>query len=670
MTQQPFDARQTVLVIGGGACGLVTLRNLSQLKCKVTGKPLFNVQLVERREQVGGVWYWSDQTYSLERSLTPRKTQGLNPIFDQDGKPHWPSPAYLNLKGNVLPEFLTFSATRFPPPKDGEPFPTLRETHDYLLGFAEPLRPMIRCNVEVIRVEERLDGRWRVTLKDWANRSQDGQVSPLVSVRDYDRVVVAAGWYDNPVYPSTPGLDQALAKGLVHHAKHYRDSTCYAGKKVVVVGNNNSSNEAAAHIAVLNSKTHPVYKSARRPPLAKCPCLEDERIKNVGLIKRYQVVQSDQGLKARLELEDGSSIDDVDYILLGTGYGHSFPFVHVLSDETRSAKSELEEGNEKRVVQLTPPELQGVMVPSLHRHILFAKSENVSLAFIGMVVSYFPFNLADITSNWLAGVWAGEIGIPDKVEERLEDERKRLEYVWRSKEEALNNPEKASYSDSRPTSPCPWERGTKSGNGNEKRNANGVQGGEKEKQAQTSNGVGKGDEEGGERVRSESRNGDSTDEGVDGGKQGADLGSGEVKVRKVLNREDPFSRLGYHALASSTEGFSELEYGAKLRAEIVEAYPWLDEQLAKWDAERDNRRKWMYVRKREWLDEKREFIRSDPFDLLGWTTTNSKRLGSGGGEEEALTDRDWSENRNQVRDVDLLKELVRTTTSLGQASAA
>ncbi len=64
-----------------------------------------------------------DETYSLERTVGVDKTQGLSPLYDPKGQPHWPSPAYLNLRGNVLPEFLEFSGKKFdPPPAHGEIF--------------------------------------------------------------------------------------------------------------------------------------------------------------------------------------------------------------------------------------------------------------------------------------------------------------------------------------------------------------------------------------------------------------------------------------------------------------------------------------------------------------------------------------------------------------------
>ena len=401
---------ERVLVVGGGAAGLVTLRNL------ISASAQFDAVLVERREEVGGVWYWSDATYELERMLGPQRTQGVWPLFDGAGRPHWPSPAYLNLKGNVLPEFLQFSEAPFPAPAYGDVFPTLRETGDYLRAFAQPMRHRIRTSTEVLAVHERPDARWHVDLKLW---NPSPPTAPHVVSEVFDRVVVACAFYDAPLYPSVPGIQHARDAGIIHHAKHYRDSSPYRGKKVMVVGNNNSSNEAAAHLAVHNSPQHPVYRSSKRAPIEKCPSLPDPRIRDVGLITEYRVrpasasasasdAQAEaeaEAAKVDLVLQDGSVLPGFDYVILGVGYGHCYPFLRVLSD---AARAQTPPGSE--TVQLTPPELMATRVPNLFRHVLYTK--NTSLAFTGVVVSYFPFNLSDLSSRWLAHVWAGDIQLP------------------------------------------------------------------------------------------------------------------------------------------------------------------------------------------------------------------------------------------------------------------
>ena len=151
---------------------------------------------------------------------------------ESNGGPRWPSPAYKGLIGNVLPEFLCFSQHPFPTPTSADhrqPFPTLMETHDYLRSFARPYLSSgaIRLNTEVVRVEEvRGGGGWKVVVRDWnegAERAKEVEES-------WDAVVVAVGWYDNPVWPETDGLEELRKRGLAMHAKWWRGPEGCEGK--------------------------------------------------------------------------------------------------------------------------------------------------------------------------------------------------------------------------------------------------------------------------------------------------------------------------------------------------------------------------------------------------------------------------------------------------------
>ncbi len=245
----------------------------------------------------------------------------------------------------------------------------------------------------MLRVQELAkEEGWEVTLKDWNTSSvadANAKVvsfTPKVESKRFDRVVVAAGWYDTPFYPDVPGMTPAKEAGHIHHCKHYRDSMPYKGKKVVVVGNNNSANEVAAHLAPFYSRSNPVYRSSKTAPVDKCPSLPDERIKDVGMITQYTLVhtgaeeEQEKGTKLDLTLVDGSVIRNVDYVILGTGYGQKYPWLHVLTDSARSSG-----GSE--VEQLTPDSLKGTRVPHMYNHALFCKSQRLSLAFVGLVVS-------------------------------------------------------------------------------------------------------------------------------------------------------------------------------------------------------------------------------------------------------------------------------------------
>ncbi|KAJ4480875.1 hypothetical protein J3R30DRAFT_3700333 [Lentinula aciculospora] len=424
---------RTVLVVGGGPAGLVTLRNLVG-----RSKGQFDrVLLVERRDDVGGIWY---QDEPIIPSANP--TTAMN-------KPQWPSPAYPGLIGNVLPRFLAFSESPFPETREHphQPFPTLAETYEYLRAFAEPYieQGIIQLNTEVMRIEEMPEKKgWKVRTRDWS-MCDDNDGMPLQTEEIWDAVAVCAGYYDKPNWPDTEGLDMVRKRGLALHAKWWNGPDGYEGKKAVIIGNANSSNDIATQLAPVAQP--PVYRSMRRPPASWFPTLPDPRIQNVGAITKYVLQpaeETDEGMnleKVTVILQDGSEIKDVDVVILGTGYCPHPEFVHILPipvDDTAKvsipANAPETKFNNKPVsstvslMSYTTPILpQFRRIPFLHRHMLY--SYNPSLAFIGAILAMTPFIVADVASTWLTLAWLGEVSYPDSVDERLAFDRERIAQV-------------------------------------------------------------------------------------------------------------------------------------------------------------------------------------------------------------------------------------------------
>ena len=131
--------------------------------------------------------------------------------------------------GNVIPEFLCFSGNPFPaPPRPDQPFPTLRETYDYVAAFARPLFDKIRLHHEVIdvtEIEAEDGGGWRVVMIDWS-----GGRTGIRKEERWDAVVITTVWYDNEHYPNVDGLDEIRQTGRVRHAKTWRGPSGYEGK--------------------------------------------------------------------------------------------------------------------------------------------------------------------------------------------------------------------------------------------------------------------------------------------------------------------------------------------------------------------------------------------------------------------------------------------------------
>jgi hypothetical protein len=187
-----------------------------------------------------------------------------------------------------------------------------------------------------------------------------------------------------------------------------------------VVGNGNSANDIAAQLVDVPGVV--VSRSTRHGSYQNFPLYPDPRIVDVAGVDRYSLTNSESGHQTlTLHLHDGSELTDVDAVWVGTGYGWSAPFVFVLSNEVVGSQGE------NRLVPLNPPSLRLSRIPSLHRFVLYAP--NPTLGFVGQVMTFTPFILADVSSTWLALAWSGAIPYPMSVQERLAGEKEKLARV-------------------------------------------------------------------------------------------------------------------------------------------------------------------------------------------------------------------------------------------------
>jgi hypothetical protein len=193
-------------------------------------------------------------------------------------------------------------------------------------------------------------------------------------------------------------------------------------KRVVVVANGSSANDMTAQLASVAQP--PIYRSLRHSGYTNFPFVPDPRVEEVGAVSRYNVNSTPDGDRLDIQWKDGSKISNVDVVLVGTGYGYAAHFVRVLSPRSSFPR---------HLSPLTPPSLKLSRVPSLYRHILYAY--NPTLAFVGLPMSFTPFILSDLSSTWLALAWSGLLPYPERVSDRLVEERKRLEMLKKKREE-------------------------------------------------------------------------------------------------------------------------------------------------------------------------------------------------------------------------------------------
>ncbi|CAO1637211.1 unnamed protein product [Parajaminaea phylloscopi] len=362
---------QKVLVVGGGPSGVVSLRNLTSPH--EDGSVGFDTVLYERREDVGGVWFLDDDTLRLE-SAAGYISQW--PV-ESTSHPRFPSPAYPKLIGNVYPRFLTFSGAPWPALPNGEKFPTLEETYNYIASVAKPLHSRIKTKRKVEQVWE-----LPVIKEDGASSSLPRAGGHLVLTRDYSvnppralyehfsAVHFCPSFTTHPLYPNIPGLAAALktVPRRIHHAKWYRTVDLFwKSKRVVVVGNGLSSNDIVSHIVLKrkeqwgeerSAEEEPVYRAIRHEPLDMFPSLPDERILETPYVTRIDLRSTTNGEEPALDLTlaNGDVLTDVDHVIFGTGYQVGvYDWVHVQArqagpadyDKLQAAGVAIEDGHWK-----------------------------------------------------------------------------------------------------------------------------------------------------------------------------------------------------------------------------------------------------------------------------------------------------------------------------------
>jgi cation diffusion facilitator CzcD-associated flavoprotein CzcO len=207
------DRRDAVCVIGAGASGLATIKNLREHG--------FAVDCYERETSVGGAWNWR----------------------------HDRSPVYANthlISSRPLTEFPDF-----PMPDSWPDYPHHSQVLSYLERYAKHfgLGEHIWFGTEVVSAVPVGDGRWDVT-----TRSTGGGSS---RVQRYAAVIAANGHNWAPAKPEIEGA----FKGQVIHSAQYKDPAQLRNRKVLVIGGGNTGCDIAVEAA---QQATTVWHSTRR----------------------------------------------------------------------------------------------------------------------------------------------------------------------------------------------------------------------------------------------------------------------------------------------------------------------------------------------------------------------------------------------------------------------
>nr|WPH24932.1 flavin-dependent monooxygenase 3C [Chilo suppressalis] len=271
-----------VCVIGAGAAGLCAGRHL------LADPSVGLVDILEQTSQLGGTWVYTESTGCNDFGL---------PIHTS---------MYKNLRTNLPKEIMGFPD--FPVPESEQSYLPANEILAFLQSYADKydVTSHIKFNHYVQLVISKAGGPrgelWDVTFKSLVTGEPE--------TREYDFVFVCNGHYNTPSIPSIPGLEEF--QGEVIHSHDYRLPEIFADKRVLVVGAGPSGMDIALEITAVTSKVILSHHHKKQFPQTMFPEQKPDVIK----IKEKTAF-----------FEDGTE-EEVDVILLCTGYQYNFPFLH------------------------------------------------------------------------------------------------------------------------------------------------------------------------------------------------------------------------------------------------------------------------------------------------------------------------------------------------------
>ncbi|XP_072034242.1 flavin-containing monooxygenase 5-like [Amphiura filiformis] len=215
-----------VCVIGAGISGLATAKCLRDAG--------FDVVVLERTGEVGGLWVFREHGYGVMR--------------------------FTHI--NVSKQNYCFSD--FPFPDDVPDFPHNTDMAKYIVDYTmqNKLNEVIRFETQARKLERQGDG-WKITTV----RVEDDGKGGCVEVGDEEVILskfvaIASGHHAKPSWPKFPG--QESFKGEIIHSVDYKCaiSNGFVGKRVLIVGIGNSAVDAAGN-AITEGRCKEVHLSTR-----------------------------------------------------------------------------------------------------------------------------------------------------------------------------------------------------------------------------------------------------------------------------------------------------------------------------------------------------------------------------------------------------------------------
>ena len=355
-----------VAIIGAGAAGLATARAFLANQQDVH----FNVSVFESRQRPGGIWDYQSTAHGEKKSR----------------------PMYKQLRTNLPKELMAFR--EFPWRGTEDSYVTHTEVNTYLNDYCRVfgVEKHIRygCTIEQLTVINQED--------EWSQISLQWKTQGEIHEQTFDNVCICNGHYALPSYPKLHGLDSF--RGQVIHAIEYDTADAYRNKTVLCVGARASGADIAREIGLV----------AKRVYLSDSTCHEKQEFDTkVALIPRTQFIDDSGAVHVfSSDTKQDQIIDNIDVIILCSGYDYDFPFINNKSNLDLDCHL-----GERRVSPL--------FEQLWHAHC-------PSISFIGLPHSVVPFPLFEIQANAVRIAsqlhYTGQGDILPSMIERLKDAKR------------------------------------------------------------------------------------------------------------------------------------------------------------------------------------------------------------------------------------------------------
>ena len=367
-----------VCVIGAGPSGLGQLRAFQSAAKQ--GTPIPEIVCFEKQLDWGGLWNYTWRTGVDAASNLCHGSM------------------YRYLWSNGPKEGLEFADYTFEK-HFGRPiasYPPRAVLFDYVEGRVKQagVRDTIRFNTNV------RDVRYEVGTEKFIVTSRNADTD-TETVEGFDYVVVATGHFSTPNIPYYAGFENF--NGRILHAHDFRDAREFTDKAILILGTSYSAEDIGSQCWKYGCKS--VTVAHRTAPMGyDWP----ENWQEVPALKRVT--------EKTAYFKDGSS-QEIDAIILCTGYKHHFPFLPDslrLKTTNRLATADLYKG----VVWVGQPKL----------------------FYLGMQDQWYTFNMFDAQAWYVRDIIMGRILLPSEevmandpkerelAEDALEDDYARIRY--------------------------------------------------------------------------------------------------------------------------------------------------------------------------------------------------------------------------------------------------